>query len=139
MPRVKSMDVTIAGYTRSFDFGSGVKVDSQDEGQASLELLHDATTSEVVLGSDVVASASVRISYRVVHEGEVYVDLDDLEEEELEDEQAVLDYVDDNWLDLSAVVDAIERDLENIDTSDVTLEDVSVDGVYDEDGEFLHL
>lgn len=132
--RLKSMDVTIEDVTRTFEFDPPVKVESDDEAEASLELLHDAETTEVVLVSGI-DSAKVEVSYTYTVTGTVEVELDsgDLGDdyEDSDDVQSAVERSD-----FDAVTDAIRDDIENnldveqnvvIDNVDVTL--------FDEDGE----
>jgi len=131
--RLASMDVTISGVTRSYEFDPPVEVSSDDDGEASLELLRYAETTEVVLVSGI-TNATVSVSFSFQLEGTVNVDLSDLEE--VDDEDDVINAVERG--DFQEVVDAIEHYLQmNTDGSDAQIDNVDVEGLYDDDGDLV--
>lgn len=124
------MDVTIGGVTKSYDFGSGIEVCSDDEDEASLEVLRDAETTEVVLSKGI-ASATVEVEYTYKVTGTVEVSLKDIED--ADDESDVIDQVESNTFDavMEAVIDEVEGGLSE---DNVTIDGVMVNGLFDEDG-----
>lgn len=132
--RLKSMDVTIEDVTRTFEFDPPAKVSSDDEGEASLELLRDAETTEVVLVSGI-DSVKAEVSYTYTVTGTVEVELDsgDLGDdfEDSDDIQSAIERGD-----FDSVGDAIRDDIEqNLDVDTYAQVD-SVDvTAFDEDGE----
>lgn len=130
--RLQSMDVTIEDVTRTFEFDPPVKVESDDEGEASLELLREAETTEVVLvGGIDSATVNVRFTYQVTGEVEVQLDSSDLDG---------IDEVDEirsgaERGDFDGINDAIDREVE---ANVAAFENAVIDAVdvvaYDEDG-----
>lgn len=132
MTKLKSMDVTIGGVTRSYEFDPAIAVSSDDEGEASLEVLRDAETTEVVLTKGI-SSARVEVSFTVRYEGSVTVDLEDLEE--VEDSDGVAENANDSFAYEGSVYDAIMESLENIDSTCISVDDVDVEAMFDDDGD----
>lgn len=116
MPRINSMDVTIAGCTRSFKFDPPASVDSDDPGDASLELLRDAETTEVELSNESIFEVSVSLTRTQRVRKTVTV--------RAEDEDAAREYVemldfDDLWDDYDAETEDSETEVEDVsDTGD---------------------
>ena len=130
--KLQSMDVVIHGTTRTFEYDPPVKVESDDEGEASLELLEDAETTEVVLADDGPAMAEVEYTVRVTVEVNFTKELEDLGDEDFGDVYDIESYAED--LDIEDEVrDALL--LGNYTTEDIEVQDVSILGVYDEDGD----
>lgn len=130
MTRLKSMNVTIEGVTRSYDFGDGAEVSSDDEGEASLELLRDAETTEVVL-SQGIESARVTVDFTYTFTGSVEVDLDDLggEVEDLDDVEHLAEQGNDD------IFEAITEEVgQSIGYEYVTIDSVAVDEAFDDSG-----
>lgn len=132
MTKLKSMDVTISGVTRSYEFDPAIEVSSDDEGEASLEVLREAETTEVVLTKGI-ASARVEVEFEVRYRSSVTVDLEDLDGIESSDD--IEPFVHDSFSYGGAVSDAIQEDLENIDTDSITIDSVDVEELFDEDGD----
>lgn len=131
--RIASMDVTIAGTTRSFEFDPPADVSYDEEGPASLELLGEAETTEVQFASDTIASARVEVSYTYRVSGSVTVDLSDLDVEDADDLQS---QVEQGYF--SQVADeALEDVVENSSTDDIVIDSVDVEDIFDEDGESI--
>lgn len=132
--RLRSMDVTIRGVTKTYEFNPPEPVSYDDAGEASLELLGDAETTEVDLVSTNIDSATVAVNFTVSYESYVEVDLTDLED--VEDIQTIIMMVEQG--DFADVADAIETDLLNISGGEhVRIDNVDVDSIYDEDGESI--
>ncbi len=130
MKRLKSMDVTIHGVTRSYEWDPALEVSSDDEGEASLEVLEDASTTEVVLSGSI-DCATVTVEYTYRFSGSVEVSLDSLDVEDADD---LVNQVEQG--DFYAVTDAITEDVgENISDDCITFDSVVVDRLYDEDGD----
>ena len=131
--RLQSMDVTIRGVTRSYEFDPAEPVDSDDEGEASLQLLGEAETTEVQLTSGI-TNATVAVSFTVTIEGTVNVDLSDLEE--VDDEDDIINAVEGG--DFDDVSDAISQYVErNFDASDAAIDNVDVEGMFVDDGNLV--
>ncbi len=112
MTKLVSMDVTIGNCTRSFHFDPPIDVCSNDEGEASLEALRDAETTEVQLSNESVFEVSFTISRTQLVTKSVTV--------RAEDEDAAREYiemqsVDDLWDDYDA-----ETENEEIEVTDVS-------------------
>jgi hypothetical protein len=135
MAKLQSMDVTLRGVTRKFTFDPATPVDSNDDGEASLEVLADAETTEVVLVADGIYSAQVEVSYVVRYEGTVTVDLEDLEGVEDADEVQRLAEMGE----FSVINDAINNDLEYSIEDAISIDSIDVIECFDEDGNTVDL
>lgn len=135
MAKLKSMDVTIRGVTRTFEFDPATPVDSDDEGEASLELLGEAETTEVQLGGGI-SSAEVTVRGTITYEVEFSYEVEDLEGEDIEDESGIIDYVENEDLEDEAS-EAVANG--NYTTYDFRINEVTVEQALDEDGDAVDL
>jgi hypothetical protein len=134
--RLQSMDVTLRGVTRHFEFDPPTPVDSDDDGEASLEVLNEGETTEVVLVGGSVTNATVNVSFTFEVSGSVDVDLSDLED--IEDASDIIDGVERG--DFDDVYDDIIRYIENeVGQDGIHIDEVDVTGMYDEEGEEVDL
>jgi hypothetical protein len=131
------MEVRINGVGRTFEFDPPAKVSSDDEGEASLELLGEAETYEVEMVKGV-SAATVEVEYTYTITGSVEVELERLEDENIEDEQDIIALVERGDEDdvYSAIEDEVTR---NYDSSSVTIDNVTVNDVVDDDGDSIEL
>lgn len=130
--KVKSMDVTIAGVTRSYEFDPAAETSGYDESSASLELLSDAETTDVVLGGSP-DTARIDVEYTVTIRSSVSVDLSDLADNEVEDASDMKDQVQGGNFD--EVYEAIVEDAaENLGSEHVEIDSVTIEELLDEDG-----
>ena len=129
MPKLQSMDVTLRGVTKTFVFDPATPVESSDEGEASLEVLHEGETTEVNLIEDGIYSARVSISYTVRIDGQVDVDLEDLDGMEYDE----IVYAAERG-DFSAIDDAIQQDVEYQLSESIEVQQVDIEECFDEDG-----
>lgn len=135
--KLKSMDVTIRGVTKTYEFDPPTSVDSSDEGEASLELLQDAETTEVELVNGV-AGARVEVEFSYTYRGSVTVEVEDLEDENIEDENDIIALVERQ--ELQVVDDAMEEDVQrNFESSSLSIDSVDVLNVYDDQGDDVEL
>jgi hypothetical protein len=135
--KLKNMDVSIRGVTRTFEFDPATPVSSSDEGEASLELMGEAETTEVQLVSGV-SGAVVLVEYEVNYRRSVEVELDNLYDEDIDDEQDLIALVERG--EFTEVGDAIESDVQdNFDDSWYNMTNVEVTSVTDDDGNDIEL
>jgi Arc/MetJ-type ribon-helix-helix transcriptional regulator len=132
MPRITSMDVTIRGVTRTFDFGTGEPVSSDEEGPASLELLEEAETTEVQLKGNAISNATVSVSFTYRYEGTVSVELSNIDDCDSVDE--LRDMVERG--EFSDIDDAVTNDIEyNLGSENVSIDSVEDIKAFDDEGE----
>lgn len=127
--KLKSMDVTIHGVTRSYEFNPAIEVWSDDEGEASLEVLREAETTEVVLTSGAITEARVTVDYEVRFSGSVSLDISG----EWEDHEALRDCIESGYVD--DIVEGIDDDARDNISDSVTISNIEVDEATDENGE----
>jgi hypothetical protein len=132
------MDVTIAGVTRSYEFDPAVPVGSDDEGEASLELLRDAETSDVQLVGAGAESAQVEVEVRVTVTVNLTVEMEDLGRYDIESTDDIARLVTDGDYDIDYDVESAMNS-GDFSTEDTEILDVTVEAVYDEDGEDIDL
>jgi hypothetical protein len=131
MAKLQSMDVTIRGVTRSYEFNPPEDFGEGDEGTISMSALEEAETTEVQLVGGF-SEATVTVSYSIRHDGNVTVDLADV---------AAYSTYDDlrNGIergDFDEVAEAIQDDIErNLEASDASIDSVEDLEVTDENGE----
>ena len=136
--KLKSMDVNIRGVQRTFEFDPATPVDSDDDGEASLELLGEAETFEVQLVKGV-SEAKVTVEYTMQWTSSVEVLLEDLEDQDIEDDQDIINLVEGGDYD-PTVNDAIESDIQdNVDDSWYQISSILVDSVIDDSGDSIEL
>jgi len=134
MPRIKSMDVTIAGVTRSYEWDPPVEVESDDEGSASLELLESAETTEVEFMDPAISSATVTVEFTVTYSSSIEVELEDLDVEDVDD--LVVQVAEG---DFDSVSDQVLEDLSNADYSNISIDSVDVQSAQDENGDDIDI